>query len=222
MDWDFKKEVGRKTIHLLSIFFLIIYIVFASTFSHRIALFILGFLLIILIEFEYLRVEVGMKIPIISLLWKYRRVKECNKLGGEVYFLIASILCLALFDLRIAAAAILMLTFGDLAAALIGKRFGRIWIPKLKDRAVEGVLAELIVDLIIGFLIVRSLVNGSVWWLSSIIPSGQPIWPIIITMALTATVVETLVHKLDDNLLVPLFSGFNGQIVLLLLSIKII
>jgi dolichol kinase len=222
MVWDFKKEVGRKTIHLLSTSFLIIYIIFASTFSHRIALLILGFLLIILIEFEYLRVEVGMKIPLISLLWKYRRPKEKNKLGGEVFFLIGSILCLALFDLRIAAAAILMTTFGDLAAALIGKRFGRVWIPKLKNRAIEGVLAELVVDLIIGFLIIRTLVNDSIWWLSSITPAGQPIWSIIIVMALTATIVETIVHKLDDNLLIPLFSGFSGQIMLLLLSIKII
>jgi len=220
--WDFKKELGRKIIHLLSISFLVIYIIFASTFSHRIALLILGFLLIILIEFEYLRVEVGMKIPLLSILWKYKRAKEKNKLGGEVYFLIGSILCLALFDLRIAAAAILMTTFGDLAAALIGRRFGKTWIPRLKNRAVEGVIAELVVDLIIGFLIIRTLVNSSIWWLSSIIPSGQPIWSIIIPMALTATIVETLVHKLDDNLLIPLFSGFSGQIILLLLSIKII
>lgn len=222
MGWDFKKEVGRKIIHLFSLFILITYIVFASTFNHRVALLILGFLLIILIELEYIRVELGMKLPLISEFWKYKRAKERNKLGGEVFFLIGSILCLALFDLRIAAAAILMTTFGDLASALIGKRFGRIWIPKLKKRAVEGVLAELVVDLVIGFLIIRTLVNGSVWWLSSIIPAGQPIWPIIIIMALTATIVETIVSKLDDNLLIPLFSGFSGQIVLLLLSIKMI
>jgi len=222
MAWDFRKEVGRKLIHLLSISFLVIYIISASTFSHRVALLILGFLLIVLIEFEYLRVELGMKLPILSVLWRYKRAKERNKLGGEVYFLIGSILCLALFDLRVAAAAILMTTFGDLAAALIGKRFGRLWIPKLKNRAVEGVAAELVVDLIIGFFIIRTLTDGSVWWLSSAIPFGQPIWPIIIGMALTATVVETLVSKLDDNLLIPFFSGFSGHIIFLLLSIKII
>ncbi|HZX45048.1 MAG TPA: SEC59/DGK1/VTE5 family protein [Candidatus Nanoarchaeia archaeon] len=215
MDWNFKKELGRKAIHLLSIFFLVTYIIFASTFSDKIALLILGFFLIILIEFEYLRVETGLKIPVLSLLWKYKRKKEKNRLGGEVYFLIGSILCLALFDLRIAAAAILMTTFGDMAAALIGKRFGRVGV--MKNRTLEGILAELIVDLLIGFLLIRTLVGSSPWWLTSIIPSGTPIWPIIIVMAFTATIVETLVSKLDDNLLIPLFSGFNGQVALILI-----
>ena len=219
MEWDFKKEVGRKVIHLLSIFFLIIYIAVASKFNHRIALLILGFILIIVIEIEYFRVETAFRLPLVSRLWKYKREKEKERLGGEVFFLIGAILCLAIFDLRIAAAAILMTTFGDLAAALIGKRFGRIWI--LKNRALEGILAELAVNLIIGFLLVRTLVNGSVWWLSSLTPAGTPILPVIITMAVTATFVETILTKLDDNLIIPLFSGFNGQVIMLLLSIKI-
>jgi dolichol kinase len=37
-------------------------------------------------------------------------------------------------------------------------------------------------------------------------------------MAGTATVVETLANKMDDNLLIPLFSGFNGNLVLLALT----
>ena len=35
-------------------------------------------------------------------------------------------------------------------------------------------------------------------------------------MALTATIVESSIKKLDDNLLIPLFSGFNGQVALLI------
>ena len=37
---------------------------------------------------------------------------------------------------------------------------------------------------------------------------------IVIGMASVATIVETLVDELDDNLLIPLFSGFAGQIIL--------
>jgi dolichol kinase len=36
---------------------------------------------------------------------------------------------------------------------------------------------------------------------------------IIIAMALVATIVETMVDELDDNLLIPIFSGFVGQII---------
>ena len=126
MSWDFKKEIGRKFIHLLSIFILIGYLFFASTFNHRFALFILAFFLILSIEFEYFRIETGRKLPVIHHLWKYKRASEKNRLGGEVFFLIGAIICFAIFDLRIAAAAMLMTTFGDMSAALVGKKFGKI------------------------------------------------------------------------------------------------
>jgi len=38
-------------------------------------------------------------------------------------------------------------------------------------------------------------------------------------MAGTATIVETVTDKLDDNLLIPAFSGFNGQLVVFILGI---
>jgi len=80
----------------------------------------------------------------------------------------------------------------------------------------------LFVNLIVGFFVIRTLVNGSVWWASSTIPSGTPIWSVIIVMAVVATLVETLVHKLDDNLLIPLFSGSAGQIVLFFMSVSFV
>ena len=122
-----------------------------------------------------------------------------------------------MFDLRIAVAAILMTTFGDLAAALIGKKFGKTWIPALKNRAWEGVLAEFAVNFLIGFWFVRTLVEGSMWWLGGG-HFGYAIWPVIITMAVVATIVETVITKLDDNLLIPVFAGFTGQIVLMLVN----
>jgi len=75
-------------------------------------LFVLLGLLIISIEFEYVRIEMGKRIPLISRLWKYKRGKERDRMGGEVFFLMGAILSFAIFDLRIAAAAILMTTFG--------------------------------------------------------------------------------------------------------------
>ena len=139
--WDFKRELGRKTIHLLSVFILIIYNLFAQTFSHKIALLILAALLILLIEFEYLRLERGMRIPLVSLLWRYKRPKELRRLGGEVFFLLGAILCLALFDLRVAVTAILMTTFGDLTAGLVGTRFGKSRVSGLPRKTWEGAAA---------------------------------------------------------------------------------
>ncbi len=213
MAWSYKREIARKGVHLMSLFFIIIYIVVAAFLGHSAGLLALAFLLIILIELEYVRIELKKKVPLISLLWWVKRKKEKEKLGAEVFFLIGSIICLAVFDLRVAIAAILMTTFGDLAAALIGKRFGKHWLPYLKNRAWEGIIAELAADLIIGFIVLRT----TFWWLGGV-GFGQPLWPVIIVMAITATVVETIISKLDDNLLIPVFSGFNGQIVLMIMA----
>ncbi|OGF44651.1 MAG: hypothetical protein A2452_08040 [Candidatus Firestonebacteria bacterium RIFOXYC2_FULL_39_67] len=216
--WSFKKEVIRKSIHLFSVIFLIAYVLVSKEVNHKVALLFLSFMLIILFELEYARVEVGAKIPFLRKLWEYRRDKEKHHMGAEIYFLLGSIISLAIFDLRIAAAGILMVTFGDLTAALVGTKFGKTPLPYIKGKAWEGFLAELAVDFLIGFMVLRLPVNGRMWWDTCWwLPAGDPMWLIIAVMAVTATVVETAVKKLDDNLLVPVIAGFNGEIILLLL-----
>lgn len=211
MGWNFKKELARKFVHLFSIFILLIYFIVSDFFDKSIALLILVLILIIFLEFEYLRIEVGRKIPVLNKVWKYvRRKKEKGKLGGDIFFLIGSILVLSIFDLRVAMVAILMTTFGDMAAALIGKRFGKHYLKSLKERAWEGILAEFIVDIIIGIIIFVGFNFNSIYNLK--------IWVIILVMAVTATFVETIVYKMDDNLLIPIFSGFNGHLTLIILN----
>jgi len=130
-------------------------------------------------------------------------------LGGDVFFLLGAILVLAIFDPKIAIAAILMTTFGDLAAALEGKKFGKHKF--VKNKSWEGTIAELIVNIAIGMIIFLYFDCQCNFYKASI-------WAIILVMSLTATIVETFVSKLDDNLLIPVFAGFNGQIVALLLD----
>ena len=211
MKWNFKNELARKFVHLLSILILVVYYFVSDFFSPKIALIILVFVLIFFLELEYLRIEISKEIPILKHLWKYiKRSKEKDKLGGEVFFLIGAILVLAIFDLRVAMVAILMTTFGDMAAALIGKGFGKHWLKYLKQRAWEGILAEFFVDVLIGIIIFFFITSSPI--------NSLAIWIIIFVMALTATIVETLIYKMDDNLLIPIFAGFNGQIVLLILN----
>ena len=209
MTWKFKNELARKFVHLLSLFIIFIYFLAADFFSEKIALIILVLILMVFIEFEYFRIEWGSKIPIMNKIWAYlRRTKEKDKLGGDVFFLIGAILVLAVFNVHVAIAAILMTTFGDMAAALIGKKFGKHKL--LTTKSWEGSIAELIVNTIIG-IIIFIIYPGL-----SLLAWQQ--WIIILIMAITATFVETIVKKLDDNLLIPIFAGFNGQIALLILN----
>ncbi len=211
MKWNFKNELIRKFVHLLSLFILFVYFLASDIFNPDIALIILTFILIIFLELEYLRLELGNKIPVLRIVWsKIRREKEKKKLGSEIFFLVGAILVLAVFDLRIAVAAILMTTFGDMAAALIGSRFGKNYLSYPEDTAWEGILAELFVNIIIG-MIVFFFVSGTPL-------SELNYWILILVMSITATVVETFAGKIDDNLLIPVFAGFNGQIALLILG----
>jgi phytol kinase len=220
MEWEWKKELGRKLVHFTSILIILIYAQIGQ-YSHELALFTLTIILVLLLEFQYFRIDFQKRPRIIRLLEKYRRKKEHGAIGGEVFFMIGAIISLAIFDFRIAVAAILMTTFGDMSAALIGKRFGTHHVFGSK-KTWEGTLAGFATNLIVGWLLIRSLYDGSVWYLYGLVPYGTPVWPVIITMAATASFIELVTSKLDDNLLIPLFSGMTGQILLIILSVQII
>jgi len=209
MTFTFKQELARKFVHFLSLFIILIYFLASDAFNQKVALVILTLILIVFIEFEYLRIETGKKIPLLNKIWAItRRAKEKDKLGGDVFFLIGAILVLAVFSTKIAIAAILMTTFGDLSAALIGRRFGKHKL--LKTKSWEGTITEFLVDIIIGLIVLV--------WYSGYGILNPGIWVVILVMAITATFVETIVKKLDDNLLIPVFAGFNGQIALWIVS----
>lgn len=211
--WGFKQELGRKVIHLFSIFFLIIYLLFSTAFNEKIALIILAALLVLMIHLEFWRIERHLSIPFINILWKYKRPQEKGRMGSEVYFLIGSIICLAIFDIRVAAAAILMTTFGDMVSSIVGTRFDKTLVTK-KKKSLGAIISEFIVNIIVGFVVIRT----AVWKLHGVESWGSPIWIIILIMATTATIVEATVTKMDDNLLIPVLAGFNGQLALMFMN----
>ena len=187
MPWSFKKEIQRKILHLLASLAVIIIIIFVSmNFGKQIALLSLVFFLILLLILEFWRLELKGKVPLVCSLF---RDKEKDKLGGQIFLLIGGIIAYAVFDYRIALAAVLMTGFGDLVSSLVGK-LGNIQITK--ERNFEGILAEFVVDLGIAFF----LING---------------WQIILIMALTATFLETISNEIDDNFLIPIVAGFVAQ-----------
>ena len=161
----------------------------STVLAKQIALLFLVALLILFLIFEYLRLELNWRMPFFS---QFIRPKEQTRMYGVIYFLSATIIALAVFDYKIALAALLMTTFGDMMAALVGKKYGHTLIHRNKTWA--GFIAELVTNLIVGFFILENIY-------------------IILGMAFVATIVETVVDELDDNLLIPLFAGFAYQII---------
>ena len=199
MVWGMFNEIGRKIIHitilvvLAAFFFIQDSLVGAgktAVLAKQVALLFLVALLIFFLILEYFRLELGSKMPFFS---QFIRPKEQNRMYGVIYFLSATIISLAVFDYKIALTALLMTTFGDMVAALVGKKYGTTLIYRNKTWA--GFLAELGTNLIVGFIVLDSIY-------------------VILGMAFVATIVETLVDEMDDNLLIPIFSGFAGQIIL--------
>ena len=198
MVWGLFHEIGRKIIHITILIVLAAYFLvqdslvsagYTTILAKQVALLFLVALLIIFLILEYFRLELNWKMPFFA---QFIRPKEQSKMYGVIYFLSATIISLAVFDHRIALAALLMTTFGDMLAALVGKRYGTTLIYRNKTWA--GFLAEMGTNLIVGFLVLSNIY-------------------VILVMALVATIVETLVDELDDNLLIPIFAGFAGQII---------
>lgn len=185
----FKKEIGRKLIHISWIIPLILYLyVFKS----------LLFLLILFLVFfiaDILRIYFNVKLPLLHLL----RKKEKKRFFAPTTTTFAIFLAFLLFREDIAITSVLMMVFGDTIAAIIGIKFGKIIFPLNKAKKIEGLFAEFIVDVIIGLLILKNYL-------------------IAIMMSLIATFVEGVNKKYDDNMLIILSASTIGTILLFILS----
>ena len=92
---------------------------------------------------------------------------------------------------EVAVAACEFLVFGDTAAALVGKSFGRF---RVFDKTLEGSLACFVVCGAVG------------WTLSALHPAQLPL-PVALAGAFVATIFEILPVPVDDNLKIPLSAG---------------
>jgi len=156
------------------------------------ALLFLVLVLIIFLILEYFRLDLNLKLPFFH---RFIRPKEEYRVYGVIFFLSATIITLAAFNTPIALTALLMTTFGDMSAAIAGKKYGTTIL--FRNKTVIGFVAELLTNILIA--VIMSLIFS------------QSIY-IFLAMAFTATFVESLVDEMEDNLMVPLLSGFIGQI----------
>ena len=197
MTWNFFHEICMKIIHFTILIVLVLFFTIKKQTGQQIALLFLVGILIIFLILEYLRLELNFKLPFFH---QFIRPKEQYRVFGVIFFLTSTIIALAVFDVPIALAALLMTTFGDVSATIAGKKYGTTIL--FRNKTVTGFVAELITNLIVAIII-------SLVFLINIY--------ILIIMAFVATITETLVDELDDNLIVPIVSGFIGQILLFLI-----
>lgn len=115
------------------------------------------------------------------------------RLNGATWVLVSAALLAALFPLRIAVPCFVMFMVSDAAAALVGRRIGRIrWAGT--RRTVEGSLAFLAVGLGIMAGFTSSVYPGLVFWMAAV-------------ATLLGCLAEALPGPFNDNLRVPLVAA---------------
>ena len=109
---------------------------------------------------------------------------ERARLTGAAYVMISSSILLLFFDMYVCIASILIMSYSDTAAAIIGKKYGKV---KVFNKTLEGSLAFFVVGLVI---------------VLAIYPNISLFYSFLALMI--ATIVELLPLKINDNLSVPL------------------
>ena len=124
-----------------------------------------------------------------------RKRDEGRFVLGPVTLAIGAMLALMLYPSTAAAVAIYALAFGDSAASLVGKFFGRIELQGFANKTLEGTLACF----------------GAVYTSALLVTSDSTG---AFVVAVTAAVLELVPVKDLDNLLIPVGTGFAAVMVL--------
>ncbi len=188
MEILFVEEFKRKAIHLGALSIPMGYYFLPK----RTALLVLIPIVLIILTGDIIRLK---ELPGSNLIKRIfgamLRDHENADLSGASYILSGAAFTIAAFSKPVALAALGFIILGDIAAALVGRKYGRI---KIGDKTLEGSLTFFGVCILVALLVPDlSFVIG-------------------IIGALIATFIEALTLPLDDNLIVPVICGLAMQI----------
>lgn len=129
----------------------------------------------------------------IILFGSLLRRKEFTSLTGGSYLMVAALVCMLIFGSNrgVFIAAISFLAIGDTMAAIVGISVGKIRIFR---KTVEGTLAGLAACIGVAYII-------------SLLPDIDLPFSVGIIGAVSAAVVEALPFEINDNVVIPMFSG---------------
>jgi len=180
-------EVIRKGIHFLPLSVPIAYAYDLMAYRAIVGLFVS--VALVLIGLDFLRLKSGALGKVFFRLFgALIRNHERRSLTGSSFLVFSFAISLVAFPKPIAVAVMYYTVLGDGLASLVGKRWGRI---RLGRRSLEGSVACLLACLGIG-ITVPGLSH-----------------PLVILGAAVATAAEGVSIGLDDNLTIPIVSGFT-------------
>jgi len=183
------KESIRKSIHLSSLIIPFGY-KYIMHFNRRMAFTILLGALVLALIIEFYRFwQPSFRKVFLRLFGLILRRHEKKDFTGATYLLFSSMLCIAFFPAQIAFCAIAFLAIGDTFAAMVGINFGKRKFLGM-SKSLEGSLACFVSTLVFGVFFL-----------------DHPL--IAVGGAFAATLAELLPIPVDDNVKIPLISGFS-------------
>jgi len=189
---SYRVEIIRKAIHLCSIAIPIYYFLTPRTVALRLCATVTVFALTVDIARHYYPpLEQLVNRTFGWLLRSHEADRDRKRLSGATWVLISATLALWIFPKIIAITGFCVLIVADMAAALIGRRYGR---HKFLAKSVEGSAAFFLSAL----LVVTFLPKIEYALSEYLVGAGA---------ALVATIVEALPIDLDDNFSVPMSFG---------------
>lgn len=154
--------------------------------SDTVALILLGSTLVLLLLLEWVRLtKPRMNLLFFKFLLPLVSPREEHKIISSVWYALGVLIAVAVFPREIALLSILVTALADPAAGYVGRRWGRTRLGK-------GTVMGTVTFGVTGLLVLVPFVG---------IGSAA-------VAATVASVIEILPWKLDDNLTVPLSSGF--------------
>lgn len=181
----YRQEALRKATHFVALLIPTSYVIF----PREVAIAVMAFAFSVVAAFEFFRLKRMLPWRIIEpLVGSMIRPKErSGNFTGAFYILLAGTLTITFFPWQIATTAITFEILGDVASALIGRKFG---YHKIRgQKSIEGA---------VGFLAVALLIM--------VVMPKVP-YTVGVVGAVVASVVEAVSIYRDDNLTVPLSSG---------------
>ncbi len=186
---ELKYEIQRKLIHILtSAIPLALYLGAEENYVFYFVLILFaGFLIADLLRMNFHLAEKYFLFVFSSLL---RGEEQKKQLTGATYLFLGMALTLYLFSKEAAIPALLFLTLADPAAAIVGKQFGT-----------DSYFGKTFVGSLAFYLTASAVILG----LTTYSWAG-------LGVALFTAVIEFLPLKINDNLLIPLVSGYLLQV----------
>lgn len=190
---DYKSEILRKSIHFCSLSIPIVYYFITKELALSILIPLAAFSLIVDLGRYYFKPLADIVYSLFGfMLRKHERDEKKKNLSGATYVLISAVLVILIFPKIFVVTAFAVLIVGDIAAALIGRKYGR---TRFLFKSLEGTLAFFVFSCVV--ILFTPKVEGSV--LEFIIG--------FIAVAVGAIAENVSSDWADDNFTIPLAIG---------------